>query len=378
MLANKFQKYLINGGGSRGQNCLAQKEKRMSSYKSITQPILDLTDSKNRMMSNCKTIAMTFVIALVALMSQSAFADSEKAGRTTTYFHSNALGSIEAASDEQGQLLWRKHYQPFGTQVQGSDTEEATSFTGKQYDDKIGLSYFGARYYDPQLGRFTSPDPVSALAAVESNSAMFNRYAYANNNPYRYVDPDGRDPHSFDGVNPSDNDGQENPGWFADSEAARDQTGKGIAEGADYSPVLIVGSGVGFATKGLLSGVKNFITKKFTDKATNGAGQFANTGKLTGHFQKHGAEFGAKSADEYLSVAQDVMKKGTKVQYNYKGESRTGFVQLMGNNKKGQSKFAFVGTNNQGNITTLHTKSGKDFWKTLNGNAADKTIRPAK
>ncbi len=197
MLANKFQKYLINGGGSRGQNPLAQKEKRMSSYKSITQPILDLTDSKNRIMNNCKTIAMTFVIALVALMSQSAFADSEKAGRTTTYFHSNALGSIEAASDEQGQLLWRKHYQPFGTQVQGSDTEEATSFTGKQYDDKIGLSYFGARYYDPQLGRFTSPDPVSALAAVESNSAMFNRYAYANNNPYRYVDPDGRAPDLF-------------------------------------------------------------------------------------------------------------------------------------------------------------------------------------
>ena len=83
-----------------------------------------------------------------------------------------------------------------------------------------------------------------------------------------------------------------------------------------------------------------------------------------------------KSADEYLSIARDVMQSGTKVQYVYKGETRTGFVQLMGNTSKGQSKFAFVGTNSQGQITTLHTKSGKDFWKTLNGNARDKTIYP--
>lgn len=70
------------------------------------------------------------------------------------------------------------------------------------------------------------------------------------------------------------------------------------------------------------------------------------------------------------------MKDGIKVLYAYKGETRTGFVQLMGTNKKGQSKFAFVGTNNHGQITTLHAKSGKDFWKTLNGNAQDKTIYP--
>ncbi|WDE10482.1 polymorphic toxin-type HINT domain-containing protein [Thalassomonas haliotis] len=44
-----------------------------------------------------------------------------------------------------------------------------------------------ARYYDPVIGRFYSNDPVGA-----SNVHNFNRYAYANNNPYRYVDPDGR------------------------------------------------------------------------------------------------------------------------------------------------------------------------------------------
>lgn len=109
---------------------------------------------------------------------------------------------------------------------------------------------------------------------------------------------------------------------------------------------------------------------------TKSLGSFADQAKLLSHFEKHGAEFGAKSADEYLLIARDVMKNGTKIQYKYKGEVRTGFVQLMGNTGKGQSKFAFVGTNSQGQITTLHTKSGKDFWKTLNENFQDKTIYP--
>jgi hypothetical protein len=47
------------------------------------------------------------------------------------------------------------------------------------------------RYYDPQIGRFLSVDPVVADAA---GGATFNRYWYANNNPYRFNDPDGRQP----------------------------------------------------------------------------------------------------------------------------------------------------------------------------------------
>ncbi|CCN48800.1 putative Rhs family protein fused with Integrin alpha N-terminal domain [Vibrio nigripulchritudo MADA3029] len=109
---------------------------------------------------------------------------------------------------------------------------------------------------------------------------------------------------------------------------------------------------------------------------TKGLGNFADQSKLLNHFAKHGGEFGAKNADEYLSMARDVMQGGAKVKYAYKGETRTGFVQFMGTNRKGQAKFAFVGTNRQGQITTLHTKSGNDVWKTLNGNAKDKVIRP--
>lgn len=110
------------------------------------------------------------------------------AARTTTYFHTDGLGSVVAASDQSGALLWRKSYAPFGEQIDTQSDNEKLSYTGKPHDDVTGLTYFGGRYYDPAIGRFASVDPVGF---VESNPMSFNRYAYVNNNPYKYVDPDG-------------------------------------------------------------------------------------------------------------------------------------------------------------------------------------------
>ncbi|MFD1337032.1 hypothetical protein ACFQ4N_15900 [Oceanobacillus iheyensis] len=96
---------------------------------------------------------------------------------------------------------------------------------------------------------------------------------------------------------------------------------------------------------------------------------FADRDKLEGHFDKHGKEFGGlyKNADEYLKGAKEVINKGIKVSYEYKGEIRIGYIKFMGNKKNGKAKFEFVGTNNKGDITTYHTQSGKKIWKTING-----------
>ncbi|MDT0627459.1 RHS repeat-associated core domain-containing protein [Alteromonas sp. W364] len=55
-----------------------------------------------------------------------------------------------------------------------------------------------ARYYDPVIGRFYSNDPIGAVAHLNTQNGIhgFNRYAYANNNPYKYIDPDGQSSHN--------------------------------------------------------------------------------------------------------------------------------------------------------------------------------------
>jgi len=126
---------------------------------------------------------------LVASVTQAA---TEK----TTYFHNDALGSPIAATDGTGKLLWTESYKPYGERLEKIDGNETGLFyTGKQEEKDIGLSYFGARWYDPVAGRFTGVDPVGFNPG---NVHSFNRYAYANNNPYAFVDPDGRSSEHID------------------------------------------------------------------------------------------------------------------------------------------------------------------------------------
>lgn len=127
---------------------------------------------------------LAMAVLLFATNAQSALAE-----RITTYYHNDALGSVVAASDQSGQLLWRKEYAPFGEQLDSTAEGEKLSYTGKEHDDVTGLTYYGARYYDPHLGRFMGVDP----AGIDPGDPFtFNRYSYGNNNPYRFFDPDGR------------------------------------------------------------------------------------------------------------------------------------------------------------------------------------------
>jgi RHS repeat-associated protein len=183
-----------------------------------------------------------------------AFADADT---SVVYYHNDALGSPVAATNENGDVIWKEDYAPYGAKL--SDDMEAViekvGYTGHRYDNDTGLVYAGARMYDPSLGRFMGIDPVGAMEAV-SNPVMFNRYAYGNNNPYKYVDPDGRAPHRFSDGNYSDNDGQENQGWSSQVNKAYAQMGKGIAEGWQYNPAVLIGTG-GLG-KGLIS---RFVAK---------------------------------------------------------------------------------------------------------------------
>ena len=107
---------------------------------------------------------------------------------TTRYQHTDALGSPVAETDEVGALIGRERMTAYGEPADGT-WKDGPGFTGHDMDPASKLVYMQQRYYDPVVGRFLSVDPVS----TDTHSGeSFNRYAYANNNPLTFTDPDGR------------------------------------------------------------------------------------------------------------------------------------------------------------------------------------------
>jgi RHS repeat-associated protein len=94
-------------------------------------------------------------------------------------------------------------YSTFGEH--GGGAEGKYSFTGKQKDSSTGLTYFNARFYMPELGRFLTMDPIKDGV---------NWYVYAVNNPLRYVDENGLEAEECDmtGTNTGNNSKNNNEG----------------------------------------------------------------------------------------------------------------------------------------------------------------------
>ncbi|KFN50645.1 RHS repeat domain-containing protein [Arenimonas composti] len=106
---------------------------------------------------------------------------------TVTYLHTDALGTPVRESDISGVATPREWLTVWGEPVDGS-YQNGPGFTGHQNDSVTRLSYMQQRYYDPLTGRFLSNDPVSS----SSEGANFNRYWYADNDPMKNIDRDGR------------------------------------------------------------------------------------------------------------------------------------------------------------------------------------------
>lgn len=126
---------------------------------------------------------VTLIAAAVLL-----FGAATAQAQTVIYYHTDALGSPVATTDASGNVIERSEYEPYGRLLNRPLTD-GPGYTGHVSDAATGLSYMQQRYYDPGIGRFLSRDPVTANANTGAN---FNSYWYANNNPYRFTDPDGR------------------------------------------------------------------------------------------------------------------------------------------------------------------------------------------
>ena len=109
-----------------------------------------------------------------------------KSNGDVEYYHKDVLGSTVLITDTNGEKIERNVYDPFGSlEKQRTKTDNDKLFTGKETDFETGLQYFGARYYDPVVGRWIGRDPIKGSIY---KPMMLNYYIYGFNNPLRYVD----------------------------------------------------------------------------------------------------------------------------------------------------------------------------------------------
>lgn len=146
---------------------------------------------------------MKFHRIVITLLLLFVFASPGLATEQVFFYHTDPAGTPLSMTDYNGNVVWTADYKPFGEEHAASGTaDNSKRFVGKEKDEETGLSYFGARYEDARTGRFISVDPVRVVDPMTSktneklllNPQRLNVYAYALNNPYRYVDPDGREP----------------------------------------------------------------------------------------------------------------------------------------------------------------------------------------
>ena len=105
------------------------------------------------------------------------------------YYHHDALGSTIGLTDSFGNDKKSYHLDPWGNiRWETGTSDNRHIFTGKEHDKNTGLVYFGARFYDPEVGRFITQD---TYLGEENTPPSLHRYLYAHSNPTVYVDQEG-------------------------------------------------------------------------------------------------------------------------------------------------------------------------------------------
>ncbi len=98
------------------------------------------------------------------------------------FYHLNHLGTPQAMTDEAGNIVWQADYKPFGeVAVTTGDVRNNFRFPGQYFDAETGLHYNWHRYYDPDTGRYLTPDPIGLDGGI-------NLFIYVRNNPINFKD----------------------------------------------------------------------------------------------------------------------------------------------------------------------------------------------
>jgi RHS repeat-associated protein len=105
--------------------------------------------------------------------------------RKLYYFHTDQIGTPLEMTDVDGQIVWQATYKAWGEieSLAVGEVEQNLRFQGQYFDDETGLHYNTFRYYDPEVGRFITQDPIGLLGGS-------NLYAFAPNTNV-WIDPWG-------------------------------------------------------------------------------------------------------------------------------------------------------------------------------------------
>lgn len=140
-------------------------------------------------------------------------ADARRVGTVNAWLHRDHLASVRVTTDTGGNYSKRQHYQAFGDLAAaptgpGANDKETKGYIGETRDDETGLIYLNARYYDPLLARFISPDWFDPWQPGVGT----NRYSYSENDPVNKSDPSGHQAEGRDTSNDSDAGGRATAG----------------------------------------------------------------------------------------------------------------------------------------------------------------------
>ena len=138
--------------------------------------------------------AVTFILISALLWTSTTTVEAATPNPVFYYYHDDNLGSSNVLTDRSGNVVQHYEYSAFGKtsySANPSGFQVSNRYTGQIFDDETGLYYCGARFYDPELGRFTQAD---TLVQSPFSPQTLNRYSYCANNPLNRIDPTG---HSF-------------------------------------------------------------------------------------------------------------------------------------------------------------------------------------
>jgi len=206
-------------------------------------------------------------------------APSTGSGPATFWLHRDHLGSVQLRTSGGGVVEEAASYFPFGAQAPALSISRG--FIGERHNDETGLVFLNARYLDPRLGRFLSPDDFDpTLPGVGTN-----RYAYAGNDPINRSDPNG---HESDNLNERTAERRDSLGLGASNPNVRDNI-SGNDGGGEYGGGYVSDHGGGgmvmIAGKLVsLSAIENSHVMAFSPAQVAGAAAGAAIGGPVGAF----------------------------------------------------------------------------------------------